>query len=78
LVEFTKGVLEQRRVRMIGVCFGHQIIGRAYGMKVGRSEEGWEISVTALDLTKRGQEIFGKTALVYHASTYPLTIGFCE
>lgn len=64
LVAFTKKVLEQRRVRIVGVCFGHQIVGRALGAKVDRSEGGWEISVTAVDLTKRGQEIFGKTALV--------------
>ncbi|KAF4631904.1 hypothetical protein G7Y89_g6225 [Cudoniella acicularis] len=63
LVEFTKEVLKQRRVRIIGICFGHQIVGRAMGVKVGRSDKGWEISVIALDLTKRGQEIFGKIAL---------------
>lgn len=66
LVGFTKQVLEQRRVRIIGVCFGHQIVGRAMGAKVGRSELGWEISVLAVDLTKRGQEIFGQPALALH------------
>src|ERR1700728_3544235 len=64
LVEFTKQVLAQERVRIIGVCFGHQIVGRAMGVKVGRSPGGWEASVTAIDLTKRGQEIFGRPALV--------------
>lgn len=64
LVEFTKAVLAQRRVRIVGICFGHQIVGRAMGVKVARSEVGWETSVTAVDLTKRGQEIFGTTALV--------------
>ena len=64
LVRFTQSVLCQRRVRIVGVCFGHQIVGRALGAEVGRSETGWEASVTAIDLTKRGQEIFGKTALV--------------
>jgi hypothetical protein len=64
LVAFVKEVLEQRRVRIIGACFGHQIVGRALGARVGRSDKGWETSVTAIDLTKRGQEIFGKTALV--------------
>jgi len=64
LVTFVEEVLAQRRVRIIGVCFGHQIVGRAMGVRVGRSSEGWETSVTAVDLTKRGQEIFGKTALV--------------
>lgn len=64
LVEFTKQVLAQERVRIIGVCFGHQIVGRAMGVKVGCSPGGWEASVTAVDLTKRGQEIFGRPALV--------------
>ena len=64
LVAFTEKVLKQRRVRIIGVCFGHQIVGRAMRAKVDRSDKGWETSVTAVDLTKKGQEIFGKTALV--------------
>ena len=51
-------------MRIIGACFGHQIVGRALGASVGRSDKGWETSVTAIDLTKRGQEIFGKTSLV--------------
>jgi len=51
-------------VRIVAACFGHQIVGRALGARVGRSEKGWETSVTAIDLTKRGQEIFGKTTLV--------------
>lgn len=64
LVEFVKGILDQRRVRIIGVCFGHQIVGRAMGAKVDRSDKGWEVSVTAIDLTKRGQELFGRPSLV--------------
>jgi hypothetical protein len=64
LVAFSKEVLAQSRVRLIGVCFGHQIVGRAMGAKVGRSDRGWEVSVTAMDLTKRGQEIFDRTTLV--------------
>ena len=68
LVDFTKEVLAQRRVRLIGVCFGHQIIGRAMGVKVGRSDQGWEVAVTDVDLTKRGQELFGKPSLVGHIS----------
>src|SRR5450432_638911 len=63
LVEFTKKVLAQTRVRIIGVCFGHQIVGRAMGVRVGRSPGGWEASVTAIDLTKKGQEVFGRSAI---------------
>jgi hypothetical protein len=71
LVAFVEEVLKQRRVRIIGVCFGHQIVGRAMGVTVARSEKGWEVSVTTIDLTERGQEIFGKTALVSFDSLLP-------
>jgi GMP synthase-like glutamine amidotransferase len=65
LVQFTRRVLEEQdRVRVVGVCFGHQIIGRALGAKIGRSPGGWEVSVTAVDLTKPGQELFGRPRLV--------------
>lgn len=56
---FTQKVLAQSRVKLIGVCFGHQIIGRALGARVDRSDRGWEISVTPMTLTELGQEIFG-------------------
>jgi GMP synthase-like glutamine amidotransferase len=59
LVEFTQKVLKQDRVRLIGACFGHQIIGRAMGAKVGRSARGWEISVVKVELTARGKEVLG-------------------
>jgi GMP synthase-like glutamine amidotransferase len=49
---------------VVGVCFGHQIVGRAMGARLGRNARGWEASVTAVDLTKRGQEIFGQSSLV--------------
>ncbi|EME78413.1 uncharacterized protein MYCFIDRAFT_36932 [Pseudocercospora fijiensis CIRAD86] len=59
LVEFVKRVLEQERVRLIGVCFGHQIVGRALGVKVDRSERGWEVSVVDVRLTEKGKEVLG-------------------
>jgi len=64
LVDFTKEVLAQKRVRLIGVCFGHQIIGRAMGVKVDRSDRGWEVSVSPVQLTEKGKELFGVEELV--------------
>ncbi|KAL8930929.1 MAG: hypothetical protein Q9208_000030 [Pyrenodesmia sp. 3 TL-2023] len=66
LVDFVKKILAQDRVKLVGVCFGHQIIGRAMGARVGRNEEqGWEVSVTDVDLTSEGQKVFeGKEVLV--------------
>ncbi|KAL8676528.1 MAG: hypothetical protein Q9186_006959 [Xanthomendoza sp. 1 TL-2023] len=65
LVDFTKQILAQTRVKLVGVCFGHQIIGRAMGAKVGRNDsQGWEVSVTDVDLTTEGQTFFeGKDKL---------------
>ncbi|KAI7196624.1 class I glutamine amidotransferase-like protein [Hortaea werneckii] len=66
LVEFTKKVLAQNRVRLIGVCFGHQIIGRALDVKVGRSNDGWEVAVVPVDLTEKGKQLFGIPQLAIH------------
>lgn len=51
-------------MRIIGVCFGHQIVGRALGVKVGRNDEGWEISVCDMELTENGKELFQRDKLV--------------
>ena len=31
LIDFTRKALEHPHVRVIGVCFGHQIVGRTLG-----------------------------------------------
>ncbi|EYE90096.1 type 1 glutamine amidotransferase [Aspergillus ruber CBS 135680] len=63
LVEYTRQAIEHPRVRILGICFGHQIIGRALEAKVGRSDAGWEIAVCDMDLTEEGKKLFGKDKL---------------
>lgn len=82
-MEFTKGVLAQKRVRLIGVCFGHQVIGRAMGVKVDRSDRGWEVSVSPVQLTQKGKDLFGVEELVcshhlmfWRGSMLTLTAGY--
>lgn len=41
--------------RLAGVCFGHQIIGRAHGATVAPSERGWEVGVVEIALTDAGR-----------------------
>lgn len=65
LVEYTAQAMSHPRVRVIGVCFGHQIVGRAMGVKVARGEKGWETSVCGVDLTDLGRKLFdGRESLV--------------
>ncbi|RPB07945.1 glutamine amidotransferas-like protein class-I [Morchella conica CCBAS932] len=68
LVEFTRMVLiEQTRVRIIGICFGHQIVARALGVKVDRGAQGWEASVLPMQLSPLGKIIFsGRDTLNLH------------
>lgn len=61
LVSYTQRAIASNRVRVIGVCFGHQIVGRALGAKVGRSEGGiWEVSVCEYAQTPKGKKLFGE------------------
>jgi len=65
LTDFTRKVLlEQDRVRVIGVCFGHQVVGRALGCVADRNEKGWEVSITTVNLTDVGKRVYGKESFV--------------
>ncbi|KAL9284896.1 hypothetical protein ACSQ67_024720 [Phaseolus vulgaris] len=43
--------LHSMNKRLLGICFGHQILGRALGGKVTRSPTGWDIGVRTITLT---------------------------
>ncbi|CAI6098761.1 unnamed protein product [Clonostachys chloroleuca] len=66
LVAYVKSFLETANKPAVGICFGHQIIGRALGAKVGVSPGGWEISVENIDLTPNGKKLLGAKALNLH------------
>ncbi|KAJ9138454.1 GMP synthase [Pleurostoma richardsiae] len=66
LVEYVRGALDSGRVRVVGVCFGHQIVGRALGSKVQLNPRGWELSVTEIQCSPKGRELFGTDKLRIH------------
>ena len=68
LVTFTQAALATPHVRIIGVCFGHQILARALGVKVARSPgPTWEVAVCPVAQTAVGKEKFGgKDVLSIH------------
>ena len=46
LIEFVKE-LDKNRQKLIGICFGHQVIAEAMGGKVQKSDKGWGIGIAS-------------------------------
>ena len=55
LKEFIKA-LDQNKKKLIGVCFGHQIIAEALGGSVRKSPNGWHAGVDSISLNKDAVE----------------------
>ncbi len=43
--------LHAHNKKLLGICFGHQIIAQSLGGKVEKNEKGWEIGITTTHLT---------------------------
>ncbi|KAF7313807.1 Glutamine amidotransferase type-1 domain-containing protein [Mycena chlorophos] len=64
LVAFTTRVAaEKPHIKLIGICFGHQIIARALGGRCVKNEGKWEVGPTPIELTSLGREVFGTDKL---------------
>ena len=44
--------LHAERKKMVGICFGHQIIAKALGGEVSKSDKGWGVGIHTYDLDK--------------------------
>ncbi|XP_020095971.1 gamma-glutamyl peptidase 5-like, partial [Ananas comosus] len=47
LVRFLQKLIACRK-KVLGICFGHQILCRALGGKTGRAANGWDLGVTCI------------------------------
>ncbi|KDN52922.1 class I glutamine amidotransferase-like protein [Tilletiaria anomala UBC 951] len=58
LVQFVAKIAEEHPlVRIIGICYGHQIVGRAFGAEVKLNPRGWEVGVYDAQMTEEGKEL---------------------
>ncbi|KAF4300821.1 hypothetical protein GTA08_BOTSDO06940 [Botryosphaeria dothidea] len=69
-LEFIRTTVASSNVKLVGICWGHQAINVALGGKLVVMEEGPELGITSLNLTKEGSEFFefakGKAVLDIH------------
>ncbi|KAJ0982837.1 hypothetical protein J5N97_011092 [Dioscorea zingiberensis] len=45
--------LNSMKKKVLGICFGHQILCRALGGKTGRGKKGWDLGVTTINLSTK-------------------------
>ncbi|KAM0952139.1 putative glutamine amidotransferase [Dioscorea sansibarensis] len=45
--------LDFLKKKVLGICFGHQILCRALGGKINRAEHGWDLGATTINLNTK-------------------------
>ncbi|KAF8519899.1 class I glutamine amidotransferase-like protein [Hysterangium stoloniferum] len=60
LISYIKSIAETKpQVKIIAICFGHQVVARAFGGECVPNNGIWELGTTDVELTEKGKEIFG-------------------
>jgi len=54
--------------KMVGICFGHQIMAEALGGKVEKSAKGWGVGLQRYDVVRREPWMDGATSIAEPAS----------
>ena len=80
LLAYTRRAIAHPRVKVVGVCFGHQLAGRALGegIAVGDNNNNkcCEMGVCRVRLSEIGRRIFGVDELVRAAIAACLACSF--
>ncbi|KAF8576341.1 class I glutamine amidotransferase-like protein [Ramaria rubella] len=60
LLSYVKSLTEtQPQIKIIGICFGQQIVALALGGECASNDGKWEVGTTDVDLTEIGKRTFG-------------------
>jgi GMP synthase-like glutamine amidotransferase len=59
LTAYVKRIYEEfPSKKIIGICFGHQIVAQALGGKVELNQRGWELAVRRIIMSESAKGIF--------------------
>ncbi|XP_074278904.1 gamma-glutamyl peptidase 5-like [Silene latifolia] len=48
--------LDFLKIKVLGICFGHQILGRSLGGQTGRAKSGWDIGLRTINFSLSSKE----------------------
>ena len=65
LQEFIRGAKDSK---MVGICFGHQIMAEALGGRVEKSDKGWGAGLHTYSVVRRQPWMNGETSIAQPAS----------
>ncbi|KAJ4847914.1 hypothetical protein Tsubulata_011750 [Turnera subulata] len=55
--------LDSMKKKILGICFGHQILCRALGGKTGRASSGWDMGITKIHFPPSSAKLFQLQAI---------------
>ncbi|KAJ7103716.1 class I glutamine amidotransferase-like protein [Mycena epipterygia] len=58
LVAFVARAAQKPELKIVGICFGHQILARALEGRCVRNDGRWEVGPTKIGLTDLGKKVF--------------------
>ena len=83
LVDFLRTALQAQK-KVVGICFGHQLIAHYFGGRVGPAAAGWAVGVHASEVVRRApwmnehaQEVALLSSHKDQVLELPLTNAFC-
>ncbi|KAH7861448.1 hypothetical protein Vadar_026287 [Vaccinium darrowii] len=66
--------LDGMRKKVLGICFGHQVLCRALGGKVGKARSGWDIGLRKVRIVKG----FSPCAFLDDLDDFPASLSIIE